>query len=455
MGGFLLMALLPAMLAGFALTGGGDDTDDDAPEGPPIPGTEGNDALVGTPMSEYVDAGHGDDEVLGGAGNDTLRGNLGADVLADFAGKDQLFGGYGTDDLAALDAAGTNAPDLLDGGASDDFLLGDDGDTLIGGAGNDLFSIGWLPGNAAVTVTDFGTLSETEASGADEGFGVVMDATHYTPDTPFLLTPTTGGVDLVYGKETMAHFEGAEVGDLDGRVIMEVWGTDGVFTLTPVVEGTSAPQSLVGTDGADALTGDTGNDTLSGAAGNDTLRGEDGNDTLMGDAGNDSLMGGTGNDIITDPSTGLGNDTLRGEAGKDQLYDLLGDNLLDGGDGNDLILATENIQFTPSAGGDTLLGGAGNDTLIGDGGDLLTGGAGVDTFMAASDSVDPDPIRVTDFNVSEDVLELATLTSAPGVVSTLASGTGTLVSLDGRPMALIEGLTPAQLPEGSIVVKKY
>ena len=175
----------------------------------------------------------------------------------------------------------------------------------------------------------------------------------------------------------------------------------------------------------------------------------------MGDDGDDSILGGTGDDLITDTSTGLGNDTLLGEVGDDRLFDLRGDNLLDGGDGNDLIVATENIDAPPSAGIDTLLGGAGADTLIGDGGDAMTGGAGADLFMAASDSIDPDPIRVTDFDIGEDMLELATLASAPGIVTTAQSGTGTLVSLDGRPMALIEGLAPAQLPATSIVVMKY
>jgi len=58
-----------------------------------------------------VDAGDGDDVVLGGAGNDELHGGAGDDVLL-----------------------GGDGDDILDGGAGDD--------VLIGGGGNDIFMNG-------------------------------------------------------------------------------------------------------------------------------------------------------------------------------------------------------------------------------------------------------------------------------------------------------------------------
>ncbi|PWE51741.1 hypothetical protein DEM26_01910 [Thioclava sp. NG1] len=66
-------------------------------------------------------------------GDDTLRGNLGADYLFDAEGANALYGGYGDDELYASDLDGV--PDLLDGGANNDYLNGDDGDTMTGAPG--------------------------------------------------------------------------------------------------------------------------------------------------------------------------------------------------------------------------------------------------------------------------------------------------------------------------------
>ncbi|CAM8643230.1 Na-Ca exchanger/integrin-beta4 [Oxalobacteraceae bacterium] len=56
--------------------------------------------------------------------------------------------------------------------------------------------------------------------------------------------------------------------------------------------------TLNGGSGNDILLGGGGNDTLDGGSGNDTLNGGAGNDTLIGGAGNDSLDGGTGIDTV-------------------------------------------------------------------------------------------------------------------------------------------------------------
>jgi Ca2+-binding RTX toxin-like protein len=67
--------------------------------------------LTGAAIQLGVDAGAGDDAVLGGDGNDTLVGNDGDDVLI-----------------------GNGGDDVLDGGAGDDVLIGGDGnDTLLNG----------------------------------------------------------------------------------------------------------------------------------------------------------------------------------------------------------------------------------------------------------------------------------------------------------------------------------
>ncbi len=71
---------------------------------------------------------------------------------------------------------------------------------------------------------------------------------------------------------------------------------------------------------------------------------------------------------------GAGNDTVFGASGNDFINGNAGDDLLSGGGGNDLILG--------GAEADTLLGGNDNDTLDGQGGaDVLNGGLDNDTYL--------------------------------------------------------------------------
>lgn len=79
------------------------------------------------------------------------------------------------------------------------------------------------------------------------------------------------------------------------------------------------------------------------------------------------IWGGEGNDSL---SGGNGAQTLLGESGNDQLRGFSGDDVLDGGPGVD--------SLAGDAGADTLSGGPGNDVLSGDtGADLIDGGSGV------------------------------------------------------------------------------
>ncbi|NHZ95798.1 calcium-binding protein [Massilia sp. CCM 8734] len=83
-----------------------------------------------------VQAGSGNDFILGGVLNDTIHGGAGNDSLLGYFGDDVLRGDDGVDDLD-----GSYGNDLLDGGAGGDYLTGAEGnDTLYGGAGDDLLS---------------------------------------------------------------------------------------------------------------------------------------------------------------------------------------------------------------------------------------------------------------------------------------------------------------------------
>ena len=142
--------------------------------------------------------------------------------------------------------------------------------------------------------------------------------------------------------------------------------------------------SVEGGDGDDSLLGEGGADTLRGGDGNDTLDGGDDNDSLVGGTGDDLLIGGGGNDTISGVA---GNDTALGGAGDDSITTGLGSDRAEGGDGNDYIntrndAASPDLAYPglypadtdPYDDRDTVLGGAGNDTILtGDDADSVEG----------------------------------------------------------------------------------
>jgi hypothetical protein len=81
-----------------------------------------------------IDAGAGDDTVVGGQGDDTILGGAGDDGINGAKGNDSVSGGGGADFCA-----GHEGDDRLDGDNGGDTLRGDAGDdSLYGGRGEDL-----------------------------------------------------------------------------------------------------------------------------------------------------------------------------------------------------------------------------------------------------------------------------------------------------------------------------
>ncbi len=230
------------------LGGGGPDT---------LEGGEGNDVLVGDAGNDSLNGNAQGDLVLGGTGNDILRGALGDDLLIGGAGNDTLFGGQGDDeligssgsdtlfggdgddlllgfeydrisgnmaDLAAdlrarivnnfdtpvpdqqLDrvednvtsgTVGERGPDQLNGGAGNDFLMGDDGDTLSGGEGDDDFDIAYRPGEAVTTITDFDYRIESLFLFVDNPDSASVSLVGDGPDTTLILIDGVLAVRLI------------------------------------------------------------------------------------------------------------------------------------------------------------------------------------------------------------------------------------------------------------------
>jgi Ca2+-binding RTX toxin-like protein len=294
-------------------------------------GLAGDDTILGGTGNDTVFAAEGDDTVDGGEGNDTLYGEQGADALSGGAGDDQLSGGDGDDVVTGGDGndsldggAGANT---LDGGAGNDTLRGgNDNDLLTGGTGNDMLR-GGAGDDTYMVASGDGIDVLDDIEGADTiQFGVGI-----TPDSiaGSLINGTDGGIylSLQYGtddylmvRQKDSHpgastatfsFESGETftqGELMARTLaapLDFQGGSAPITLT----GSRFGDSITGSADADFIDGNAGDDVLDGAEGDDTLVGGTGEDTLVGGAGDDALAGGSGADTYY-LQQGMGRDVI-------------------------------------------------------------------------------------------------------------------------------------------------
>ena len=244
------------------LGGDGDET---------IVGGAGNDMINGGGGDDSLDGGTGDDVVVGGDGNDTLQGGLGIDRIDGGNGNDSLAGGFNNDTIN-----GDAGDDSIDGGQADDIITGGDGnDTLLGSDGNDN-----IDGMAGMDFLVGGSDNDTLVGGTEN--------------------------DTIRG------------GDGDDSIL----GEDG----NDVINAGDGQDSVFGGNGDDTMTGGDGNDFVQGQAGEDILLGGDGNDIIGGGGGRDVLLGGDGDDTVNGNS---GTDTLAGNQGSDRVANPTGADVID------------------------------------------------------------------------------------------------------------------------------
>jgi hypothetical protein len=210
-------------------------------------------------VGRLINAGDGNDTVIGTDGDDIIHGGPGDDLLVGGAGNDWIFGEDGNDTLR-----GGEGFDYIDGGEGDDWIHGGmNGDTLLGGPGND---------------TIYGGRGHDSIAGAEGN-----DWLH-------------GG----FGHDTIRGGEGFDY-------LLGDFGDDLMF-------GGMNGDTMYGGPGNDTLLGGRGHDVLGGDAedqleliglpgpvqhvGHDHLDGGEGHDTLLAHTGQDTLIGGDGNDIF-------------------------------------------------------------------------------------------------------------------------------------------------------------
>jgi serralysin len=371
--------------------------------------------LTGNGLDNIISGGAGNDILDGGGGDNTLIGGAGDDIyLADVSDTITELDGQGIDEVrtsAALYGLGQNIENLTGTGTGQSLIGNEENNTITAGAGNDSLDgrggadrmIGGA-GNDAYTIDNLGDVA-IELAGGGSGDLAYVSITGYT---------------------LAAELETAQV-DTTADIMLTGNGLD---------------NGLYGNIGNDTLDGAGGNDALNGNDGNDFLHGGDGNDILSGDytfsgpgIGNDYLDGGTGAD---DMSGGNGNDIYIVDDVGDEVHEIANfgtDEVCTTLASYTLAVSIENLTGLLATGqtlignsrSNIITGGAGDDTLMGGGSnDTLAGGNGIDTANYADELGSRDVI----VNLTDAAVTIGAVTIAGNRARDRFGNTDTLISIE-------------------------
>jgi serralysin len=317
------------------------------------------------------------ENVIFGSGNDSGIGNAAANTLDGRGGNDTLTGGAGNDTFVYTSGADV-VTDFVPGGIDDRIDL---------------------RGFASLT-----SLSQVLALGAQSGANVVLTFSAGN-------TLTLNSVAL--GALTAADFQFTGGGS--------------------VIDGSAGSDNLMGTASADTINGLAGADTINGLGGADSMSGGDGSDIYyVDDAGDvvsetNAVVATGGYDIVVATANVTLSDNVEqlviqggataGTGGSTANY-LYGGNsglslTLDGGGGDDVI-------YSGLAGGNTVSGGSGVDTLLLHGGNnRANGGLGSDIYYTYTST---DVLSETGGDGIDTVFATYAITLGAGFEQLLLSG---------------------------------
>jgi len=390
-------------------------------------GGAGNDTLQGSSVSDSMSGGAGNDSLTGGGGNDTIYGDAGNDIITGGSGNDKLYGGDGNDTLV-----GSTGNDTFDMGAGDDYVVATgssaDADTisninsydvLTGGDGVDtVYVTGALESGESATL-DLNDTTLTQFAGVTTMEKILVGYTNDASESDVTYTVEVGDVLLgSFGNSLTVAFEGSTTSGYNSGTRSYSVAVDASAVLNSSSTVTaSAPSGRAITytvgNGIDKITGSTAADTITitnniflsatdvikGGAHNDTLKFTD---SVGGSISTDKLSAassvetisidsadasGEGNYTftLTDAIVGANYNTSSNKFTVTRAADEDGYTKVDASG----ISASYNLELTGADGeytssgvdyGDTLIGGAGNDTIDGGGGftnliDLSAGGS--------------------------------------------------------------------------------
>lgn len=250
-------------------------------------GTQDGDRLdeSGEKETYYLNAGMGNDTVIGGKANDFLVGGAGDDTLKGGRGDDTLLGGDGND--TAIFNVSRDGRDEVNLGAGDDVVLVKSDyagqirltftSTEVGnGNANDSNTMANQDGGLAVRFqAEDGADDLTGPQSRFDDEGVEFQAA--TPGVTFDVR------DLVFGTQRGDQFDVVRLGTMRGDMVDES-GEDEAY----YINAGMGDDTVIGGNAANFLVGGAGNDRLTGGPGHDSLIGGGGTDTFVFNASLDA-----------------------------------------------------------------------------------------------------------------------------------------------------------------------
>jgi len=445
--------------------------------------------IFGNTLNNVLYAGSGVNVIDGSSGTDTISfqyastsGAAGITLslaTVDGLGYSTASGISGADKVIRIEnITGTNYADKLTGNAGANVLIGlGSNDTMVGGAGNDIYSIN--------TISD--VVTELSGQGTDRIQSAITYSLADTDGTvgsnggnvEDLQLTGTGNINGTGNGLNNVLFSNAGNNVMDGVTGLDTASYQYAGAGVIVTLASSAQQNTVGAgldtlNNIDNLTGSNYVDTLTGNGAENVLNGLVGADLMAGGDGSDTFYVDNAGDVVTETNATLstgGSDlvnsylttytlgtnvengrvlntgaaNITGNTLANVLFAGSGNNVLDGlggvdtasyqyasagvtvslslvgaqttvGSGSDTLNAIENI--TGSNYVDTLTGGTGANTITGLAGkDIMTGNGGADTFKfnAITDSAtDANRDVILDFG-ADDVINLVSIDANTGL----------------------------------------
>ncbi|WP_263833874.1 beta strand repeat-containing protein [Sulfurospirillum oryzae] len=356
-----------------------------------------------TPNENIIYTSKYDSTVYGGLSNDTIYGNIGNDTLSGDKGNDTISGGSGANVISGGDGIDTVSYDFVVKNYSDTFL------SAHSGLSND-------PHPQGVIVN------------LQTGFASGQTIEDSAPNDEY------NGEALVNINDTLTSVENVIGSKFDDTII----GSNTV---------------------ANMLHGGEGNDTLDGgSSGGNYLYGEAGNDWLIGSTRDAKIDGGDGVDTIDFSNNAVGIEITLNNSSNGSIKDIGASaattvilnvenvagtqykDIISGDNSNNLLIGGYNhLATSVTANDDTISGGAGADTIVGDmmvdaliattmygGNDVLSGGSENDTIYGDSAPILSTSTLVVEADQSREYIVDggSTLATIVGGNDTLKGGTG-------------------------------
>ena len=384
---------------------------------------------VTTPQSVLLWGGSvvadGADSLFGGIGNDSLFGFLGNDTLSGGQGNDSLDGGQGRD---LVDYSYINADNAYTSGITV-ALNGFSTVTVNALAGSDV--------DRLVNIEHVIGTKYADSLAGDDRNNSLQGGDSADTLSGGIGNDTLDGGNSASGNVGIDWVDYAYLGSITGQtsgVTATLNGAGGTATVS-----LTSPASLITNSDVDTL---INIENIYGSRFADSLTGDGMNNSLLGGLGNDSLSGGDGRDWLD--GNGLGGADPAAVDVVSYAYVASTVNLT-----LDLNNFNGTTPFAYSVGGSTtdvdmlmnfegIIGGAGNDSIIGDvKSNYLGGSAGNDSFTAGAGNNTIDGGAGTDVaDYSASTTAITTTLNSTGTVSfsgSYASGaySDTLINIEG------------------------